>query len=273
MDAAGPLDRLGRSVIDAGDERVLRRRFDSPAARLRAAADVRRMGVRRVTAWSPRAFQVATSSGVQHVTYRPPAHVARVPDGADLILAHSDEQRRRLGKAAETRVAPILPAVAIPRGELGVEEDDVLWLLSDDEGPTANLSLAVWAGAVQHVLMRREGRRHRLVLHGDGPRLRRAKRFLDQLGLPDLGVPAGDGGASYEALAATADAALFTPNGLCDPWPALAANAAGLPVVTTNRPEVLATLRDADARVVKSFLPREVARAMLEATPATRASI
>ena len=245
---------------------MVRRRFDSPAARLRAAADVRRMGVRRVTAWSPRAFEVATASGVQHITYRPPAHVTRVPDGADVILAHSDTQRQRLGKAAVTEIAPIASATAIGRVELGVEDDDFLWLLSNDEGPTANLSLAVWAGAVQHVLMRREGRRHRLILHGDGPRLRRAKRFLDQLGLPDLGLPAGNDSTTYEALAATADAALFTPSGLCDPWPALVAASAGLPVVTTDRPEIQAAVTKTEHQVVKSMLPREIARAMLDVT-------
>lgn len=262
VDATEPADRLFAIAHESGT--VLRRRLDSGIVRLRTAADVRRRGAEIVVAWSPRALEVARLAGTGRIVYRPPPALFRTPKGGVTTLCHGEAQASRLGGDKVILPSPIPSAQPVPRDDLGVEENDFLWLLSSDGGPNAGLPTAIWAAALLYVLKRREGERHRVILPGDGPRHRQARRFVDQLGLPEMTVPVTT--IDPARLAATADATLLTPSGPCDPWPARLAAAAGLPAVVTDRPEVRSAFDEADdrVRVPTSELPRHITREMLK---------
>ncbi len=143
-------------------------------------------------------------------------------------------------------------------------EDGVFrWLLADDAGPHADLSLAVWAGVLMYVLMRRRGKTHRLVLPtGDAFRLRQARRFADQLGMPDLIEPWHD--LPSDRAAARCDAALFTPKGPCDVRPIRLAALHGLPIAATASPDVREGAGEGSIIEASSRLPRNVTQAMLK---------
>ncbi len=207
------------------------------------------MRVTRVVCWSKDAFDTAVSVGIPTIFYRPQPHEAR-PTGGAVLLCHGNAQQERIGGISMP--APVTVAEA-SRSDDGVFR----WLLSADAGPNSGLQSGVWAACLLYVLMRRQGQTHRMLLApGDAPRLRQARRFADQLGLPDMIEPTH--GLTYEEAAGRADAALLTPTGPCDPWPAHVAAATGLPIVSTEVAEM-----QGSGFVSETMLPRHITRAML----------
>jgi hypothetical protein len=247
--------------IVRGSDPVLTRRCGHDLVRLRAALEVRAQRPDIVVAWSRAAARAAVAANVAHVLWRPVPHDVR-PLARATALCHSKLQHRRLGGHLLPDPLPATPTVS--RESRGISELDVLWLLSCDTGPHAGLPRAAWAATLMHVLMRREGKRHRLLLDpGPARPLRRLRRFVDQLGIPGLGVPIEQTiGLDYGQLAGLADGAVFSPTGFCDPWPARVAVAAGLPIVATN--DVAGGLADAEhVHHAASDKPRHIAREML----------
>ena len=212
------------------------------------------------------------------VVYRPCVTRERMtPDGAVLVLAHSDVQRERLiaagQPAQQVRVvpSPVLDSPStLTRKQLGLAEDDFAWLLTSETGPGGNLRLAVWIGTLIHVMFRDTdpgGRRHRLVLVGDSEQHRLARRFVDQTGLPQLGVTFGsDRPADYVAAAKCCDGMLLMHNRPASAWPLRVGAAAGLKLLISGAPE----LREAAATVPEAAV---AGIDRLEVQPAVEAAL
>ncbi len=270
VDAARPAPRLLPIVRTEGD-RVIRRPMDDALLRMRAASPAKRVVNARLVAWGPRARKTARQVTAGAFVYRPePDEPPGVPT-RDLILCHSNAHaawHRRRGWAGDRlRVVPD-PVDAPPpvnRQALGLDEADFLWLLPADAtrhaGRGAGLKLAVWAGALTHVLMLRSGRTHRLLLPGDGRPQRDARRFLDSLGLPNLATPPL--ATAPETLARVANGAILSPLGPIDPWAVSLVEAAGLPTAYLPAPETQRLAADDHNVAATSAKPRHLARAML----------
>ena len=270
-DAGRPMPRLLAAVRSESDH-VIRRPMGDALLRMRAASPAKKVLNGRLVAWGPKARKAAQQATAGAFIYRPdPDDPPGVPSG-DLVLCHSDAHarwHRSRGWAADRlRVVPdpVDPPPPVDRDALGLAESDFLWLLPADAtrhaGRGAGLKLSVWAGALTHVLMRREGKTHRLLIPGDGRPQRDARRFLDSLGLPDLATPPT--GAPAEVLAGVADAAVLSPTGPFDPWAVALVRAAALPTAFLPHPETNGLQVEADHVAATSSKPRHVVRAMLE---------
>ena len=252
VDVASPPDRLFQAVVRPEDV-VIRRRCDEALLRLRGGIALRQIGADRVVAWSDDACRVALATPASIVFHRPRPEAVR-PIGRSVPLCHGPTQQRRLGGVVVEQ--PATPAEPDRPGDGAFR-----WLLSADATPGGGLDVAVWAATLLYVLMRQEGRRHLILMApGDAPRLRRARRFADQLGLAAMIEPTH--GLTYEQAAARADAVLLTPTGPCDPWPARVARATGLPAVATRSRTVRDVYGD-KAFESESSLPRHLTREML----------
>jgi hypothetical protein len=262
LDAAEPRPRLWRSISSRVESIVVA--LDTPVQRWRVR---RRLLGQRVLAWGPAALRVAAGSGAQ-VTYRPLPPEGRVDPRVSAVLCHSELQRRRLGEQGcsagiEVVPDPVLQARPPRRQEVVTGQTDHLWLLSDDTGRFGGQKLGIWSAALAHVMLRRRGRTLRLMIAGDDAGTARARRFVDQLGLPGMTTPAA--GYPLEALAGLAEAMLVSPTGPCDGYAARVARANGLAMVATPVPEIREVVAGYDnVSWSSSVKPRHVARAMLK---------
>ena len=275
LDAAAGGDPLRRVALDAAaDQTLFARHLSDPILRWRAARDLRRFPADVVVAWGESAAEVARRTpAAARSLYRPAAgsRALALPWPGAIALADSPAQARRLqrGGWAESHVTILPPPVlfsATPptRRDLGASGEDVLWLAAAEGDAASGLRAAVWAATILHVVDRAPPRRrtHRLLVVGDAPAHRLAKRFADQLGLPDLCI--GVTQLAYPDVARLADAAVLLPSGPTGAYSAAVVAAVGLPAVVNARPEVGDALANRpNVRVVGELKPRVVAREML----------
>jgi len=276
VDADDPdIDPL-RAVVVEPSSRVFRRALGCAALRWRASLELRRTFTRvanRLTvAWGWRGLETARSSGVMHGVYRPAPAGERiaVPHGNWHLAATSTQQ-------ADDHVAAGWPrerchvvhppgrrddGVKTPsRREHGIEDDDFVWLLAGDPGPNTGLRQAIWACTIAQVV-ERLARSHRVLAWGDDAHHRYASRFLDQLGLPELGVRVGQ--VAYARAAHLADAFVFLPTGPTGGLTTAVAALAGLPGVASDLPEVREAFGGcSNVKLLSDVQPRVVAREML----------
>ncbi len=281
LDLSGEPDPLARLVM-AEPAHLLARRLDHPALAWRAASELRRQLSRPVVAWGERVFAVAAQAGAMTGFYRPSESPRRLPPPVPgwRALAASGPQAKRLRAAgwaaAEVSLLappgePIGEESAPTRRSLEVDDADFVWLLAGESSGGAGLREAIWAATILHVVERGQ-RRHRLLLSGDSPGHRRAKTFLDQLGLPELHITTTRW--SYPSLTAVADAMLLLPHAGGGAWSASVAAWSGLPAVINRRPTVMEVLGDRpNVRIAPGDEPRMVVREMLRLAevPASRA--
>lgn len=282
IDLAAPTPRLLETV--RGESEVIALSLETLPLRWRARRMLNGRHPETIVAWSFDALRVARRCNAPVIHYRPLPDVLTPPmHGVVAVMGvcHGETQRRRFARAgwnADDLIVmrdPVPTRKAIDRESIGATAEDFLWLLPADAtllaGRAAGLRLAIWAGALLHVLERKRPWRHRLVIPGDGVPQRVARRFMDQLGLPDLGLPVTT--ADAVDVATVADAVLLTPVGPCDPWPASLAKASGLPVVTTDRPEMLEILTGTPRVLVTPWRrPRLISQEMLKLTGLSRAA-
>ena len=271
---ADPLLRVALAASPGAD--VLARRLSDPVLRWRAARELRRRragGADVTVAWGEAAAEVARRTpALTRAIYRPgdaPRRLA-LPWAGTTAVADSAAQARRLQRVgwAQSNVVVIPPPVlfdtALTRRDIGASADDFLWLAAAEGNAASGLRAAVWAATIAHVVERPPlGRRHhRLLVVGDGPAHRLAKRFADQLGLPGLCV--GVARYEYADVARLADAAVLLPDGPTGARSAAVVAALGLPAVVNGRAEVREFLEGrANVRVVSDPKPRVIAREML----------
>lgn len=273
IDVAGDPDPLAALVIGPSDA-IDARRLRHPVLRLRMALDLRRRMPAAVVAWGEEAYTVAVTAGARGI-YRPRADDdPSAPAIGWRAVAASSASRQRLADAGwsldDCWVVPP-PGVdgrqrrhaddTARRRALGFEEDDYIWLLAGDASPAAGLREAIWAGTVLHVL-ERGIHRHRLLLWGDALAQQRARRFVNQLGVPELCIATSR--HSFHAVAALADAAVLLPQRAGATWSAAVVAQAGLPAVVNAEPDVQEVLGGrANVRTVPSGETRKVVREML----------
>lgn len=274
IDLDSEIDPLAALVIDQRSA-VLARHLEHPVLSWRTSVQLLARPPGFIVAWGQRAFEVARSSGARSGIYRPdpstrPLHA--VPGWR--AAASTQSELSRLTKAGwgavDCFVAPppgrdatvrsnFLPAPS--RAELGIGADDFIWLLSGDGSKNTGLREAIWAGTLIHV-MERARRPHRIMLWGDRPAHRRARSFIDQLGLPGLYITTTR--YPYHKLAAVADAAILLPQGPSGAWSAAVVALAGLPAVINQRSEVQEVLGGrANVRTAPGGEVRLVVREML----------
>ena len=271
VDASVPLDPLAALVIEP-NSRLLSRQLNHPLLRWRLTLQLDDRQESAVIAWGERTYSAARATMAGGV-YRPSDWGTLAgPAAGWKAVASTRAQAQRLVTAGWDRedllhVPP--PGVdsaarrcAVPtRKAIGAAEDDFLWLLTADATRDSGVREAIWAGTVLHVLERGQ-RRHRLLLWGDEPGHQRARRFVNQLGLPELCLAVTR--YPYHALARLADAALLLPKGAASPWSAAVVATAGLPVVINHQPEAQEVLGGRrNVSTAAGVEPREIVRAML----------
>ncbi len=243
-------------LVDNGN--TLQCRTSEILLRKRLGLRIRRLAPRAVMAWSGKACEAALAAqgadGLPLVYYRPEPHDRRGVAGG-IAICHSEAQQACLGGQVVRRPVPDVDRVDLDDGVFR-------WLLTDDSGPHADFSLAIWAGALIHVLMRREGKQHRLVLPGGSAfRHRQARRFADHLGLGELVEPWH--ATTYVEAARRSNAVLLTAAGPADAWAARLGHRLGVPIVSTASVEVREAVPLAAVVTPQSRQPRHVARSML----------
>ena len=269
LDADAPPDPLYAAV--GGDDATLVRRLGHPVLRWRAARDLRPRLDRDAVAvaWGEAAADVARRAAPRRSVYRPSSEARRLalPFAGATAAADCDDQARRLERIGwpASQVAVVAPPVAatleLRRADLSATADDVLWLAAAEREDVAGIRLAVWAATILHVV-EADRRRHRLVVVGDGPAQRLAKRFADQLGQPGLCI--GTNRFAYADVAPLADAAVLLPRGVGGAYSAAIVVANALPAVINDRPPVADALAARpNVRVVADPKPRVIVREML----------
>lgn len=268
LDARGTPDPTLDAVDPGNEGKCLVLGLKNPLDRWRARRSVAMSEARTVVVWGESALEAVRTLSRRRI-YRPLPHLRMPPrpaSGVEVFAATPFQQAQfaQAGWAGETISVLFPPADPVERNTAARpgDREDVLWWLSADTQGSSGWREAVWAITLLHITTLRE-RRHRILLTGDGQNLVRARRFIVQLGLPELALMAA--GASAEEGVAVADAALFLPEGPSDPRPALLARAAGLPIVHNGRfglDELLAN--HYPAVLCTGRRPREIVKAMLQ---------
>lgn len=266
LDAGGTWDPTLRAIDPVQTDARLVLGLGNPLGRWRAGRSLANSQARTVVAWGERALD--TVAGLpQRPIYRPSLHLRRPPEpvAGVVVLAGTQFQKGQFADAGwPSEAISVLTPPADPVGRAEkrpVADEDLLWWLSADALGDSGWREAVWAMTLLHLTELRE-RRHRILLTGDGQNLVRARRFIVQLGLPDLALMAA--GASPEEAVAAADAAIFLPEGPHDPRPALLARASGLPIVHNTRAGLADLLVNHDRAVAcLGRRPREIVKSML----------
>jgi glycosyltransferase involved in cell wall biosynthesis len=172
------------------------------------------------------------------------------------------------------RCVVIRPAVDAPRvagaaradvrSQLGLSDDDFVLLASGESTRAAAHERAVWVGSILHVT----DERYRVLLWGRGRRLDAATglgRKLAQRGLVISAERALGRPVEYADLAAAADAALVTADAPAATLPVSVAMAAGVPVVSAERPELAELIVDGvTGLTVAKPAPRLLAQRVLD---------
>lgn len=277
FDLDSEIDPLAALVID-GHSTVLARHLEHPVLSWRTSAQLVARPPQFIVAWGQRAFDVARSSGARNGIYRPDpsARPLRAIPGWRAAASTQCELARLEQAGWSARDCFVAPPPGIDaqrrsnarpvtsRAELGIGADDFIWLLSGDATKTAGLRQAIWAGTLMHV-MERARRPHRILLWGDRPAHRRARSFIDQLGLPGLHVTTAR--YPYDTLTDVADAALLLPQGPSGVWSAAVVALAGLPAVINQKAQVQEVLGGrANVRTAPGEQARLVVREMLRLT-------
>ena len=242
-------------IISKGG-RLLKRSADRRLEAIRLRRDVARLLRRQpgtVVCWSRQMLEAVRGVNAPLV-WRPGATEKHItPDPQMLVVAQSEFQRQAILDAAQpsdrvvTFAGPVVPGhVAITRRQLGLADHDFAWLLTSETASTAGLRRAVWVGALLHVMFRDTAgpngstkQRHRLVIVGDSERHRIACRFIDQLGLPGLGVSlASNSTGAYVNAAMASDGMILLHDGPASAWPLRVGVATGLRVLCSGTPEL-----------------------------------
>lgn len=274
IDLAKEIDSLAALAVPE-QSCVLARDLSGNVGQWRTAAELLWRRCEFAVAWGGRALRASRRGAVAAGIYRPGGNdVLEPPLQGWRAAAWTDDQRARLIAAGwdGRDVAVVRPpgvdtsaqargARLVSRRALGIGDEEFIWLLSGDACRTAGLRESIWAGTLMHV-MERNRRRHRILVWGDSLVHQRARRFVDQLGLPMLYAVAE--GCGYDALVHIADAALITPSGTNGGWSAAVIALAGLPAVVNRDPEVQEVLGGAtNVRTAPSDKPKLVVREML----------
>jgi hypothetical protein len=282
IDAAGEIDPLAALVIGQHDA-VFARRIDRRGLQLRASLDLRRRRIQRVVAWGQPAYRVARAAEMTGIYRLRAGDPLPAPAAGWRVAANTSSELNGLLEAGWPDqcvvVRPpgvdLLPRRGVTadlrRRSLGIAEDDYVWLLAGDPSAGAGLREAIWAGTVLHVLQR-GNRRHRLLLWGDSIVQQRARRFANQLGLPELCFATTR--YPYHAVARLADAAILLPKGAGATWSAAVVALAGMPAVINGAREIQEMLgRRTNVRTAWDAQPRSTVREMLWLSEAATARI
>lgn len=267
LHAGGTPDPTLHAIDPAHEHERVRLALQNPLGRWRGRQAIALSDTGTVVAWGEPALEAIKALSRRRI-YRPSPYLRTPPKpeaGVEVFAASPFQkaQFERAGWPAEAVFVLFPPADPVERNPVRPgEPEDVLWWISPDAEGNSGWREAVWAITLLHITEMRT-RRHRILLTGDGRNLVRARRFILQLGLPDLALMAA--GATPQEAVTAADAALFLPEGPCDVRPALLARAAGLPMVHNGRGGLAGLLGSRDGAILcTGRRPREIVKAMLQ---------
>jgi glycosyltransferase involved in cell wall biosynthesis len=150
------------------------------------------------------------------------------------------------------------------REALGFADNDYVLLAAGESTRGADHRLAVWTGAILHVL----DPRYKMLLWGRGPLANQVKRLADrqhQPGLVSVAEQCLARRVEFEELMPAADLVLVSATGAVDTLPIAIAMAAGLPIVSTVTYMVSELLEDRHtALMVGNPSPRALAQRILD---------
>jgi len=238
-----------------------------------------------VHAWGQRALFAAAMGATAPILYTPAEDTRSstirwtraVMDYRDVQVVCATATQRRVfierGTPAD-RCHLIRPAVEFAkvkrrrdprlREELGFTDADYVLLATGESTRGTDHRLAVWTGAILHVL----DPRYKMLLWGRGPLARQVKRLAErqhQPGLVNTAEHRLGRRVEFEELVPAADLVLVSATGAVDTLPIAIAMAAGLPIVSTVTYMVSELLEDRHtALMVGNPSPRAMAQRILD---------